>query len=88
MSVRPALGFEARKLLFVFGNPASSGGREGAHKRGRVGNAALDATTLDLTPLRSDCNNGRVDFASTRPGYGSGHMDLTRLTQTAGLTCP
>ena len=35
-----------------------------------------------------DCNHGGVDFASTMPGYGSGHMDLVRLTQPAGLTCP
>jgi hypothetical protein len=36
----------------------------------------------------SDCNHGRVDFVSTVSGYGSNHMDLTRLTQPAGLTCP
>jgi len=41
-----------------------------------------------LTLTFNDCNHGRVDFASTLPGYGSGHMDLTRLTQPAGLTCP
>ena len=33
------------------------------------------------------CNSGRVDFTSTYPGYGSNHMDLTRLTMPAGLTC-
>ena len=42
--------------------------------------------TLDFT--FTDCNNGRVDFASTYPGYGSNHMTLTRLTNPAGLTCP
>ena len=36
----------------------------------------------------TDCNHGAVDFVSTMPGYGSGHMDLTRLTQIGGLTCP
>ncbi|HVT32235.1 MAG TPA: plastocyanin/azurin family copper-binding protein [Rhodanobacteraceae bacterium] len=36
----------------------------------------------------SDCNHGRVDFTSTMPGYGQGHMDLMRLTQPAGLSCP
>lgn len=41
-----------------------------------------------LTFTFTDCNHGRVDFASTQPGYGSGHMDLTRLTQPAGVTCP
>jgi plastocyanin len=42
--------------------------------------------TLNFT--FTDCNTGRVDFASTYPGYGSNHMDLTRLTLPAGLTCP
>jgi len=41
-----------------------------------------------LTFTFTDCNHGGVDFTSTMPGYGSGHMDLTRLTQIAGLTCP
>ena len=34
----------------------------------------------------SDCDHGHVDFASVA-GYGSGRMNLTRLTQPAGLTC-
>jgi hypothetical protein len=42
--------------------------------------------TLDFT--FTDCNSGRVDFASTYPGYGSNHMTLTRLTNPAGLMCP
>jgi plastocyanin len=41
-----------------------------------------------LTFHFTDCSHGEVDFASTMPGYGSGHMDLTRLTQPAGVTCP
>ncbi len=41
-----------------------------------------------LTFTFTDCNHGRVDFVSTFPGYGSNHMDLTRVTQPAGLTCP
>ena len=41
-----------------------------------------------LTFTFTDCNNGRVDFTSTVPGYGSGSMTLSRLTQPAGLTCP
>ncbi len=40
-----------------------------------------------LTFTFSDCNHGKVDFTSTR-GYGSGSMDLTRLTQPAGFACP
>jgi hypothetical protein len=35
----------------------------------------------------SDCNHGRVNWNSTAPGYGSGGMDLTRLTLPAGLVC-
>lgn len=39
-----------------------------------------------------DCNHGRVDFGSVIevPGgpFGDGHMDLYRLTQPAGLSCP
>ena len=40
-----------------------------------------------LTFTFTDCNTGRVDFVSTYPGYGSNHMNLTRLTAPAGLTC-
>jgi hypothetical protein len=35
-----------------------------------------------LTFTFTDCNHGKVDFASTL-GYGSGSMNLTRLTQPA-----
>jgi len=40
-----------------------------------------------LTFTFTDCEHGRVDFASSYPGYGDNHMDLTRLTSPAGLTC-
>ena len=40
-----------------------------------------------LTFTFSDCNHGRVEWISTAPDYGSGGMDLTRLTLPAGLTC-
>jgi plastocyanin len=40
-----------------------------------------------LTFTFSDCQHGRVDWVSTVAGYGSGGMDLTRLTLPAGLTC-
>jgi len=40
-----------------------------------------------LTFAFSDCNHGHVDWSSTIPGYGSGEMDLTRLTQPAELNC-
>jgi N-acetylneuraminic acid mutarotase len=35
----------------------------------------------------SDCDHGRVDFVST-DGYGSGSMNLLRLTLPAGFSCP
>ena len=41
-----------------------------------------------LTFQFTDCNHGEVNFTSGVTGYGTGHMDLTRLTQPAGLTCP
>ncbi len=40
-----------------------------------------------LTFTFTDCNHGRVDFNSVL-GYGTGSMNLTRLTQPAGVTCP
>jgi hypothetical protein len=40
-----------------------------------------------LTLTFTDCNHGRVDFNSVR-GYGNGSMNLLRLTQPLGLTCP
>ena len=39
-----------------------------------------------LTLKFTDCDNGRVDFASIA-GFGSGSMTLTRLTRPAGLAC-
>jgi hypothetical protein len=39
-----------------------------------------------LTFTFTDCNHGRVDFNSGL-GYGSGSMNLLRLTQPAGLAC-
>ena len=36
----------------------------------------------------TDCDHGRVDFNSVAPGYGQGHMDLTRITHINGLACP
>ncbi len=35
----------------------------------------------------TDCNHGRVEFDSSS-GYGSGSMNLARLTQPAGFSCP
>src|SRR5262249_25790325 len=44
---------------------------------------AWGALTLTFT----DCDHGRLDFNSVL-GYGTGSMNLTRLTHPAGLMCP
>jgi hypothetical protein len=38
--------------------------------------------TLDL-----DCDNGRSDYASSEPGFGSGSLQLTHLTRIQSLAC-
>ena len=40
-----------------------------------------------MTLTFSDCNSGRVDWNSTQ-GYGTGSMNINRLTLPAGLACP
>jgi plastocyanin len=40
-----------------------------------------------LSFVFTDCNHGTLTFNSVA-GYGTGSMNLTRLTQPAGLTCP
>ncbi|HET7097319.1 MAG TPA: hypothetical protein VFJ68_07990, partial [Casimicrobiaceae bacterium] len=40
-----------------------------------------------LTFTFADCNHGHVDWSSSIPEYVSGGMDLTRLTQPAGVAC-
>jgi uncharacterized protein YndB with AHSA1/START domain len=40
-----------------------------------------------LTFAFGDCNHGRVEWASTEPGFGNGIVNITRLTLPAGLTC-
>ncbi len=43
--------------------------------------------TLNFT--FTSCSSGRVDFASNAAaGFGTGTMQLTRLTVPAGITCP
>ncbi|MGH7749682.1 MAG: spondin domain-containing protein, partial [Candidatus Dormibacteria bacterium] len=41
-----------------------------------------------LTFTFTDCNTGQLSWASTVPAYGSGTLNLVRLTMPAGLTCP
>jgi plastocyanin len=41
-----------------------------------------------LTFSFTDCDHGRVDFDSSVAGYGTGHMDISRLTHIGGLACP
>ena len=49
----------------------------------KIINNAWGTLTLTFT----DCDHGKVDFASTA-GYGNGSMNLTRLTRPAGVVCP
>jgi hypothetical protein len=66
--------------------------------RGRGGRwiPSFDSTLFALDPWGTltltftDCNHGRVDFygAGNSSPWGSGSMDLTRLTMPAGLSCP
>ncbi len=48
-----------------------------------VSSVAWGALTFTFT----DCTHGHVWWNATAPGYGSGHLDLVRLTQPAGLVC-
>jgi len=43
-----------------------------------------------LTFTFTDCDHGRVDFAGNgnNSPWGTNHMDITRLTHPAGLSCP
>lgn len=41
-----------------------------------------------ITFTFSDCHNGTASWNSSVPGYGSGSMPITRLTQIAGTSCP
>jgi plastocyanin len=47
---------------------------------------AVRADWGTLTFTFTDCTHGRVDFNSVA-GFGTGSMNLTRLTLPAGLTC-
>ena len=49
-------------------------------------NRIVDNAWGSLKLTFTDCNHGKVEFASSS-GYGTGSMNLTRLTQPAGLTC-
>jgi len=51
---------------------------------GRVAHKAWGTLVFTFT----DCNHGRVDFSSPVAGFGSGSMELRRLTQPLGLACP
>ena len=61
----------------------SSGGRFGPD---------FDPATVQFSDwgrfeLNLDCSSGSVDYESNLPAFGSGHLDLTRLTSLAGLSC-
>ena len=36
----------------------------------------------------TDCNHGTATWSSPLPGYGTGSLPITRLTQIAGTSCP
>ncbi len=51
---------------------------------------STDVTRTDwgnLTFNFSTCNTGTLQYSSNLPGYGSGSLSLTRLTNTKGLVC-
>jgi dipeptidyl aminopeptidase/acylaminoacyl peptidase len=49
----------------------------------------LSQTTWgNITFTFTDCNNGTATWSSPLPGYGSGSLAITRLTQIDGTTCP
>ncbi len=50
----------------------------------QVTNPPWGTVTLRFT----NCNQGRVEFSSQMPGFGTGSMNLQRLTLPAGLSCP
>lgn len=41
-----------------------------------------------LTFTFADCNNGTASWSSSVPGYNSGSLPITRLTNVAGTSCP
>jgi hypothetical protein len=41
-----------------------------------------------ITFTFTDCNNGTASWNSSVPGYGSGSLPISRLTQISGTTCP
>ena len=63
---------------------ASSGARFGADFRKE------DVVRFDWGALRIGlgCEQGWARYSSLLPEFGSGHFDLRRLTQLAGLNCP
>lgn len=57
----------------------------------RFGNA-FDSADVERIPwgsaeLNINCSNGTLDYQSDLPGYGSGQLNLERLTILAGLDC-
>lgn len=59
---------------------------------GRFG-AAFNPDQVERTPwgelsLTLECDQGTLNYTSSLPGYGSGQLNLERLTELAGLSCP
>ncbi|MGN6521306.1 MAG: Vgb family protein [Dokdonella sp.] len=80
--VGPIDGDHATVTLSTIDGP---GGRFGAaFDPARVQNTTWGSATLRF----SDCNHGTLDWDSDVPGYGSGSMELVRVTMPSGLACP
>ncbi|HEY6943136.1 hypothetical protein [Dokdonella sp.] len=80
--VGPIYGARATIPMSTIDGP---GGRFGADfDPARVQNTPWGSVSVRF----SDCNHGTLDWAAATPGYGSGSMEIIRVTLPAGLACP
>ena len=74
-----------RTRAVLQGNQMTGGGGRFPPNFDPAGIRAEAWGTLSFT--FNDCDHGHVEWVSSVPGYGSGGMDLERLTLPAGLVC-
>ncbi len=60
--------------------------------RGGIFGDDFDPSTVEFLPwgtleLELDCSGGPASYASSEEGFGSGILNLTRLTSLSGLEC-
>ena len=60
--------------------------------RGGIFGSDFDPGAVEVTPWGSleldlECTHGSSTFSSTEPGFPSGSLDLTRLSELEGLSC-